>query len=132
MPIHDQMAPVARQLYPGTLKSQRTISAEGQRLIAEMRTRAAQTRTLTVTVRTTGGAALPANVCVGDGTNVARYGRQTASATGQASFRLMPGVAVRITASLARFAGTARSLTTTDSNAGVALTLGPGTGGPVC
>ena len=132
MPIHDEMAPVARQLYPGTLKSERTLSAESRRMIAEMRTRAAQTRTLTVTVRTVGGAALPANVCVGDATNVARYGRQLASATGQAAYRLMPGVPVRITVSLARFVGTTRSLTTSDSNAGVAFTMAPGTGGPVC
>lgn len=132
MPIHDQMAPVAKQLYPGTLKPERALSLESQRLIAAMRTRATQTRTLTVTVRTVGGGALPANVCVGDATNVARYGRQTASATGQASFRMLPGVAARITVSLARFAGSSRSLTTTDSNAGVAFTMSPGTGGPVC
>ena len=132
MPIHDQMAPVAKQLYPGTLKPERELSAEARRLIAEMRVRAGQTRTLTVTVRTVGGAALPANVCVGDATNVARYGRQLASATGQAAYRLMPGVPVRITVSLARFAGTTRSLTTTASDAGVAVTMAPGTGGPVC
>jgi len=132
MPIHDQMAPVAKALYPGTLKSERALSADAQRALAEMRLRAGSARTLTVTVRTIGGAALPANVCVGDATNLARYGRWTADSTGQAVFRLTPGLAVRITVSLARFAGAQRSLTTSDSNAAVALTMSPGTGGPVC
>ena len=89
-------------------------------------------RTLSVTLRNTRSAALTGTVCIGDASDSNRLGQAVTTSAGLASFQVAAAIPVVITATAPGYIGAARTLTTSNADAVLSLTLTPGVGGPVC
>jgi hypothetical protein len=89
-------------------------------------------RTLTVTLRNTRAAALAGVVCIGDSSDTNRLGQATTTGAGLASFQVAAAIPVVVTATAPGYIGVTRTLTTSNSDSALSITLTPGVGGAVC
>ncbi len=89
-------------------------------------------RTLSVTLRNTRASAVAGTVCIGDLSDSNRLGQSATTSAGLAAFQFAAGIPVVITATAPGYIGATRTLTTSNADSALSITLTPGVGGAVC